>query len=182
MKSKRWLSWLSMLLVALLLVVAGILVVGWNAPAEHHAIGRTTVAASPERVWEILTDVGAAPDWRTGLDRVEVISGDGEPLVYREHGDFGAMLLGVDEAAPPKRLVTRILDEDLGFGGTWTYELRPVTAGTEVQIREDGVIDSLLFRGMTRLFFGYTATLEAYLHDLARVAGGDGIVATETSN
>lgn len=179
MRSKRWLIGWSVTLAAVLTAAAGILIVGWLTPVQHHAIARTTVTAPPERVWEILTDVAAAPGWRSGLERVERVSADGAPLVYREHGDFGAMLLGVQEAAPPRRLVTRILDEDLGFGGTWTYELQPVATGTAVEIREDGIIDSILFRGMTRLFFGYTATLETYLRDLARVAGGDGEVTAE---
>lgn len=180
MHSRRWLACIGIVLLALAGMVAGIATVGWLTPLQHRAAGRVTVAAPPERVWEILTDVTAAPRWRSGLQRVEVLSAPGEALVFREYGDAGEMSLEVIAATPPAQLVTRILDEDLGFGGTWTFELRAAPGGTVVEIREDGTIDSLLFRGMTRLFFSHTATIEAYLRDLAAHLGDDGAVVTET--
>lgn len=178
---RRLLHWIGIVLLALVGCAVGIVAVGWLTPAEHHTIGSTTVPVAPARVWEILTDVAAAPGWRSGLHRVEVMSAPQQPLVFREHGDFGALTLGVVESDPPRRLVTRILDENLGFGGTWTYELRPASGGTLVEIREDGRIDNLLFRGMTRLFFGTSTTIASYLGDLATLLGGDGEVVIATT-
>ena len=40
---------------------------------------------------------------------------------WREHSSNGAILMVADRAEPPTRLVTRIADDKLPFGGTWDY-------------------------------------------------------------
>jgi hypothetical protein len=69
---------------------------------------------------------------------------------------------------PPRRIVTRIDRSERAFGGTWTYELRPVATGTELTITEDGEVYNLIFRTLARFVFGHTATIDAYLRDLER--------------
>ena len=74
---------------------------------------------------------------------------------------------------PPRRLVTRIADEDLPFGGTWTYRLEPDGGGTRVTITEDGEVYNPVFRFVSRFVMGHDATLRTYLDDLeAHMAGG----------
>jgi hypothetical protein len=80
------------------------------------------------------------------------------------------MILQVLEFEPPRRLVTRIANTDLPFGGQWTYELTPDGGGTRVRITEDGEIHNPAFRYMSRVF-GQWATVEAYLRALGTKMG-----------
>ncbi|HSR42141.1 MAG TPA: SRPBCC family protein, partial [Longimicrobiales bacterium] len=86
----------------------------------------------------------------------------------------GTMTIETVEAEVPTRLVTRIADEDLPFGGTWTYELEPTGDGrTRVTITEDGEVYNPVFRFMARFVFGHTATMDTYLDGLeARMGPG----------
>jgi hypothetical protein len=92
---------------------------------------------------------------------------------WREVGGGGTIAYEVVEGDPERRLVTRIADPDLAFGGTWTYELAPEDGGTRLSITEHGEIYNPLFRFIARFILGYSATLETYLADLARHLAAD---------
>jgi len=70
-------------------------------------------------------------------------------------------------------MVTRITDDSLPFGGTWTYEIAPADGSATLRITERGFIKPALFRFMTRFFFGYTSTMETYLKNLGKKFGED---------
>jgi len=155
-------------LVVLLLVV---LAAGATLPREHTASRSAVYQRPPEEVWEAITDVDAMPGWRSDVDSVEHLPDrDGNP-VWQETGAYGPMPMERVEAVPGRRLVLRIADPALPFGGTWTYELDPVDGGTRLTITEDGHVDNVLFRFMSRFVFGHTATMEGYLRDLGRHFG-----------
>jgi diadenosine tetraphosphatase ApaH/serine/threonine PP2A family protein phosphatase len=113
-------------------------------------------------VYAVLRDVARAPEWRKEVKRVDLV-GEGQ---FREVGANGTILYQIDEDRPPQRLVTRIADEALPFGGTWTYELAPCPEGTEVRITERGEVRNPVFRALARFVFGHTATMERYLASL----------------
>ena len=73
------------------------------------------------------------------------------------------MTFAVDESIAPRRMVVRIADRNLPFGGSWTYDIAPAAGGASLTITEDGAIYNPLFRVMARLVFGYEATMMAYL-------------------
>ena len=68
-------------------------------------------------------------------------------------------------------MVTRIADENLPYGGTWTFDVAPDSGGSALTITEDGEIKSALFRVMARFVFGYHATQEAILRGIAAHLG-----------
>ncbi len=74
----------------------------------------------------------------------------------------------LQESEPPRRLVTRITDKTLPFGGAWTFTLQPVDGGTKLTITENGEVYNPLFRVMSRFVFGHTATIDRYLGDLQK--------------
>ncbi len=71
----------------------------------------------------------------------------------------------------PARLVTRIADERLPYGGTWTYEVEEDAGGSRVTITEDGEIYNPIFRVVSRFFLGYHATQRSYLRALGAKFG-----------
>ncbi len=159
----RWVFYVLSVVVLLIAVVFG---VGLLLPASHVASVRATVPASPEDVYGALTSVAGAAEWRSGLDSVVVLSAPGDPLRWREFGQYGRIEFVQEAAEPPTRWVARIESRDVGFGGRWIYEMVPDTEGTTVTITEQGEVYNPAFRFLSRFVFGHTSTMEAYLRDL----------------
>ncbi|NUR53434.1 MAG: hypothetical protein HOQ29_03225 [Acidobacteria bacterium] len=66
----------------------------------------------------------------------------------------------------PSRLVARITDPSLPFGGTWTYRIAPGQAGSQLSITEDGAVYNVIFRFLSRFVFGHTATIDRFITQL----------------
>ncbi len=156
-----WLAIIAVVVGVLVVLVLGVLVAGATLPAEHVAARRVRLPAAPARVWPVLADVAGYPAWRPRVARVEVL-GD-EPVRWREIGKDGTIAFELAEADEPRRLVTRITDPKLPFGGTWTYELAPDGDGCVVTVTEHGEVRNLVFRFMSRFVLGHTATIDGYL-------------------
>jgi uncharacterized protein YndB with AHSA1/START domain len=149
---------------ALLLAVIAF---GYALPVAHVATREASLPAAPERVFAVLTDVEGFPKWRSTLEGVEVAARTPH-LQWRERGSDGIIAFEMQESEPPRRLVTRITDKTLPFGGTWTFTLQPEAGGTKLTITENGEVYNPLFRVMSRFVFGHTATIERYLEDLRK--------------
>ncbi|MGH3880949.1 MAG: SRPBCC family protein [Actinophytocola sp.] len=148
-------------LVLLLLVMMAI---GARLPLAHTATRRVRLPVDRQRVWDTLTDVAEYPSWRPRVTRVEMLGT--EPTRWRELGKDGKITFAVEAADPPRRLVTRITDEKLPFGGSWTYDLEPDGpdgAGCVVTVTEHGEVRNLAFRFMSRYVFGHAATIDGFL-------------------
>jgi uncharacterized protein YndB with AHSA1/START domain len=168
-------KWLVIAVATLALLVALTALVGWRLPKSHRASREQALAASPEAVWNAITDVEAFPSWRSDVRQVQRLPDrDGRP-VWIEEGGSGKMTLAVERWEPSRMLVVRIADPDLPFGGTWTYEITPAAGGTRLRITEDGEVYNPLFRFMARFIFGYEGTISAYMSALdKRFSGGAG--------
>ena len=163
------------ILIAILAVLVFFLVVanvaGSRLPRDHRAAARAHYHQSPERVWQVVTNIPDAPNWRSGLRRVERHADLEGNAVWVEVSRQGRMPLVFEEMEPPRRLVMRIADEKLPFGGTWTYEIVPEGDGCTLSITEDGFIRSRFMRFWARFVSGYDGTIRKYLRDLGRKLG-----------
>lgn len=146
---------------ALALIVLVVLVVGYLLPVAHVASRQATLTAPPDRVFAVLTEVTAFPVWRHDVQTVEVLSA--EPLRWRERGANGDITFEVQERLVPTRLVTRIADPTLPFGGTWTFELVPEGTGTRLTVTERGEVYNPVFRFVSRFIIGHAGSIEQYL-------------------
>jgi uncharacterized protein YndB with AHSA1/START domain len=155
--------WLVIAGGVLILGVVAALVVGWLLPEQHRATRDATLLASPEAVWSLITDVEAFPSWRPDVKSVVKLPDRMGRTTWVEEGSGGRVTFTVDDSEPPQKLVVRIADRTLPFGGTWTYEIAPAAGGTSLTITEDGAIYNPLFRVMARFIFGYESTMAAYL-------------------
>jgi uncharacterized protein YndB with AHSA1/START domain len=157
----RWVFWTA---GGLAVLVAVIVFAGYMLPVGHVATHTRVIAAPPDRIAAVLSDVTRFPEWRKDVDRVEVVSS--APLTWREHSGSDRITFEITDNGLPDRLVTRIADRDLPFGGTWTWALAPEGNGTRVTITEHGEVYNPIFRVMSRFVFGHTATMDQYLADL----------------
>ncbi len=162
-------------MIRLAILIAGVLAVlvvvivaiGYALPVAHVASRDATLPATPEHVFAALQDVDRYPSWRSDVKTVAVVS-RAPRLRWTEDGSNGSITFEVQAHDPPRRLVSRIADPSLPFGGSWTYELTPAGQGTRLVITENGEVYNPLFRFMSRFVFGHTATMDAYLRDLQR--------------
>jgi uncharacterized protein YndB with AHSA1/START domain len=159
----RWILGIVGVLIAVILVVV---VIGYMLPQSHVASMSAQYATPPESLWTSLTDVQAFPQWRPGVTRVEPLPDENGQRGWREHANGDVVTYRVIEADPPRRLVARIADENLPYGGTWTYELAPATAGTRLTITERGEVYNPVFRFVSRFVLGYTGSMDGVLRAL----------------
>ena len=152
----RWVLWIVGALVVLVVVVY---VVGLLVPRSHVASASATYAAPPDAIWTTLTDVAAFPQWRRDVSKVELLPDENGQRGWREYGSQGTVSYRVGQSIPGQRLVSRIADENLPYGGSWTYELTPVDSGTRLTITERGEVYNPIFRFISRFVLGYTATM-----------------------
>ena len=163
-------KWLVLAIGVIVAIGALTAIVGLLLPRDHTAATRAHIKAVPDSVWQAVTNVRDYPRWRTGVRSVDVLSTEGA-LRWREHGSDGAITFERSAEERPHRLVTRIVDETLPFGGTWTYELVPAPDGTLLTITERGYVTNPLFRFMARFIFGHHRTQEDFLRSLGRRFG-----------
>src|ERR1044071_5046407 len=109
--------------VGLLAAVASMGVGGLFISKAHVGTRAVRLDKPPAQVWAVMTDFQGATSWRKGLKSVERLPDQNGHPVWRETGSYGVIPLEIVELTPPARVVTRIADPKLPFGGTWTYEL-----------------------------------------------------------
>jgi uncharacterized protein YndB with AHSA1/START domain len=125
---------------------------------------------SPEALYAVLA---GPPDWRTGVKSFGILpEQDGRKRWWEEDSHHQKVTYELVEDKPPARMVTRIADRSLPFGGAWTFEIASVEGGgSDLRIHEDGEVYNVIFRFMARFIFGYTASIEGYLRDLGTKFG-----------
>jgi len=116
------------------------------------------VAAAPEQVWSLLTDITRAGDWSHETRGGEWLGGATEPVPgarFRGRNENGRMrwareceVLAVDA---PRSISWRTVPTALYRDSTiWTYELEPTDTGCRITQRFEVV---LLGKLMDRLFY-----------------------------
>ncbi|HEV2780290.1 MAG TPA: SRPBCC family protein [Actinophytocola sp.] len=105
------------------------------------------VDAQVDKVWEIVSDAGRAPEWFTFAERVEVRSGTGVGQLRTQHGRWGSKHAEVDQEItgyePNRLLAWRHVAERLDgkpaprFAESTEFriELEPDGAATTVRLR-----------------------------------------------
>lgn len=169
-------KWVLSVVGALAGLILLVTIIGAMLPRDHIASMQVVVPASRDTVWTALTDVAAYPAWRTDVTKVVVLSQPPAPLSWREESSQGAMTLATEAFEPPRRMIGRIQDKDLPYGGAWEYVLEPDgTDGgrTRVTITERGFVSNPIFRFVSRFVMGHHATIESYLKALGRKFGVD---------
>lgn len=162
----------------LLLIVAGlaafgvlVVLIGSRLPVRHRARAELRVDVTPDAIYSRISDVASAPTWRKDVKSTELLAAENGIPRFRETGAHGAITYRVEVTQPPHRFVTRIADTDLGYGGSWTWEIQSERGGSVVTLTEDGEVTSPLFRFMSRYVFGHYGSIETYLRSLAAAFG-----------
>lgn len=165
-------KWMLIVVASLAGAAAVVHVIGIFVPKSHRVARTVVVNASPDRVFALIADVTAAPEWRSSVTKVEELTAAaGVGRRFRETGANGAVTFVVSAFDPPRRVVSTIDDPSLPFGGSWTFDLAPAGAGTSLTITEAGEVYSPMFR-FFGLFMSKSASIDAYLAALQKRLGG----------
>jgi uncharacterized protein YndB with AHSA1/START domain len=155
-------------------LIALIAIIGALLPRDHVATLTARIAAPPAAVWGVITDPASFPKWRADVTTVELLPTTATGPSWREHSRHGAITMVIDVAEPPRKLIGRIADEGLPFGGKWIYEIAPDgDAASRVTITEAGSVYNPIFRFVSRFIMGHAASIEAYLRSLGRHFGAE---------
>ncbi len=160
--------WLVAPVAVVLAALLALIGVGFALPRAHVAARRVRLRRPPGEVWSRIRDHAAEPGWRSKLNRVERLPDEGGRERWKEVQGRSALTFETLAADAPRRLVRRIADETLPFGGSWTIELTADGAGGAiVAVTEHGEVKHPLFRVISRFVIGHTRTIDGYLRDLA---------------
>jgi uncharacterized protein YndB with AHSA1/START domain len=162
----KWITIVVLIIGAITVLGAVAALVGSRMPQSHRASGERRLTASPERLWRTLIDVEAFPSWRGDVKRVQRLPDHDGKTAWVEDGGSGKITFVFDRLDAPHLIVSRIADPKLPFGGTWTFEISPMSDGCRLRITEDGQIYNPLFRFIARFIFGYDRTIDTYLSAL----------------
>jgi uncharacterized protein YndB with AHSA1/START domain len=152
-----------------MIAVAG--VVGTILPRDHVASIQVRIDKPAVLVFQTISDVAEATEWRSDLRQVEILAAGADTLRWRETTGSGTLEFAVEESRPPTRYVTRIDDPQQQFGGRWIYQLTEASDTTTLTITEHGEVYNPFFRFMARFVFGHYRTMEKYAGDLAHHLG-----------
>jgi hypothetical protein len=162
-------KWVLIVLGGLAALAAVAALIGAALPQGHHATRRARFRAKPDVIFAVLS---GPPDWRTGVKAFgNLPDKDGRKQWWEQDSHNQRITFELVEASPPARLVVRIADRGLPFGGTWTFDIADEPQGAALRITEDGEVYNVIFRFMARFVFGYTGSIETYLRDLGRKFG-----------
>lgn len=162
---KKWRAILLTFGTFIALFVLSLYFYGLSQPEEHTASVTTELGASPDRVWAVITDyVGMAAWW----DQVKAVEEgtlpDGTRVTWNTGADGERIGFVTVDEAPPRRLVRRIVDTGLPFGGEWIFELEPAEGNqTRLTLTERGFIRPPIFRAFAGIFMDQKGTMKSYL-------------------
>jgi polyketide cyclase/dehydrase/lipid transport protein len=171
----RWALWIVGSLVA---IVALIAIIGALLPKGHVASRAAKFHQPPDAVWRAITGYEEFPKWRPGVTSVTRMPDANGHVVFMEKGGSGAQDIPyeiVESVAPtgaaPGKLVAKIADQKLPFGGSWTYEVTAADGETLLRITERGEVYNPIFRFVSKFFMSQTKTMEDYLNALGKKFG-----------
>ena len=165
---RRWILYILAGLIGLIALVAA---VGAMLPQDHTASRAMRFRPQQAVLFDIVSAFAKYPEWRSGVTTVDVQGPVGVGAVITEHGSEGTIPYRIEVFEPPSKIVMRIADTSLAFGGTWTFEVFQNDSGSELVITENGEIYNPFFRFMAKFFFSPYQTIDTYLADLKRKLG-----------
>ena len=113
----------AIVVAVLVIVIAVVLIIGYRLPKNHTASRTVRIDRPVNEVYRIVRNVEDHPKWRPEVKSIEILPPDDDDgrTRFREVGANGTVTYEITEEVPDRRIVTTILDRDLGYSGSWTY-------------------------------------------------------------
>jgi hypothetical protein len=158
-------------LAAAVIVGLAISLMGALLPREHKVSRATDFKCPPSVLYAVVRDFATYPVWNSNAQTVEILPPTNGRTAFRVTTRHGAVTYVVVDDHPAEKLVLKIADENLPYGGSWNYAFTSDRSGTRLEITEQGFIKKPVFRFFARFVFGYTRSIETCFRDLKRKLG-----------
>ena len=142
------------------LSVIAIVIIGAMLPRRHAATRTAFLKATPEQVFALIS---GPQDWRTDLQEYKFFDEKGHRMIREKDKHGQTITYEIVNSLPPTLLQRTIVDKNLPFGGSWTWNVQPSSDGSTVTITENGEVYNPIFRFVSRFVIGHTRTMDNYL-------------------
>ena len=144
--------------------MAAIAGVGALLPQEHTISRTSQFEQRPLVLW---ATIAGPPTWRPSIKNYQPLPPRNNHRTWKEIDARGnAVTYEAIEEVPPVRLITRIADPALPYGGIWVHEITIQPGGCILQITEKAEIYNPIYRFLARFVFGYSSTIDDYFEAL----------------
>ncbi|MBD3896890.1 SRPBCC family protein [Halomonas sp. ML-15] len=134
--------------------------VGKSLPEKNEVVVETSINASAEKVWSVMTSWEDQPLWRSGIDRVEII----DSSRFVEYPKSGAPIEFEIMHADPPRLLEMAFSG--AVNGTYVAELTEDESVTRFRSTESVSIANPFFRVINALFIDLEEFANNYQSEL----------------
>ena len=149
---KRIGRWIALSVAGLATAVILMTIIGYFRSPYITARASVQIQRPPQEVWEFLSNLENMPKWSSEVTAVRKISDN--PRRYAVRGASGEMETEIVAFEPPRRYVSRMASEAMGFSGDWEITMEPEGAGTRVTSNAKLRIDNPFYRGLTMFMSG----------------------------
>jgi uncharacterized protein YndB with AHSA1/START domain len=164
-------KWIVRILIIFILIVGLAILLGLALPAHSEHTRSVTLKQTPDAIFTALSDVQSMPKWNRNMEKIEMLPPiDGKEATKQSFKGGMTMTIVTAESLPPTHLVREMRDADGPFVGSWTYEITPADAGSNVVLKEKSEIKNPFFRVMV-FVFGPTKYMDEHLVDLGKNFG-----------
>ena len=164
-------KWILIIPAVVVMVGLALSLVGALLPREHKATRAAHFKCPPSALYAVVRDFAAYPAWNAHAQAVEILNPTNGRAAFRVTSRHGAVTYVVVDDHLASKLVLEIADENLPYGGSWSYAFTADGSGTLLEITEQGFIKKPVFRFFARFVFGYTRSMETCFRDLKRKLG-----------
>ena len=134
----KMLKWAGMVLGGLVALGVVLYVAGLFIPVSHVASSSVRLRQPVDSIWRTVRALEESASWWPAISAMERLPDKDGREVWLQRQTTGDLAMEVMESTEPVRLVMRIADDRLPFGGTWTYEIQEEAGGSRITITEDG--------------------------------------------
>jgi hypothetical protein len=169
-------KWLGIVIGVIVALVVIVVIIGYTLPKSHVAVSSAQFGKPAAEMFRIITDVATAATWRKDVERIEMLPANGNRIAWREVSkndvvNYEGEIVRTPQPGVPGRFISRIVSEDLPYGGEWIIDVSVNGAGSVVTVTENGEVYNPIFRFVSKFVMGHSATIDAYLRALGAHIG-----------
>jgi hypothetical protein len=160
----NYMKWIFISLGILIVLIAIVYLIGLLMNVKHEAtIQREFKKIGMDEILSVIKDYKGYANWWSGIKELTIDSVN-HWTEKNSHGDKVSYRLEMGDEKG--KLITRILNKDLAYGGFWEFTFTSIDDGCSIKIVENGEVYNPLFRFMAKYIFGHETTLKNYMNDL----------------
>jgi hypothetical protein len=159
------------IILAIILILP--LIIGLFLPSERKFNKTAEFKSSPQKVWDVITDIKGQEKWRDDVREIQMIStkqgGEKWTEIPKKRQPI---TFQTKTYQPPSRFDIEIVDS--GFSGYWEGKIVKQNNLTKIEFKEVAIIKNPYYRVVVYLFLDLDKTMEVYLKNLKEKLGENG--------